>query len=97
MKSNDIKVIAAVAAIFALFAVSCEASNGPWERGERRGPPPEAVEACKGKSEGTAVEFTNRGGEKMKGTCRQMGGQLAAMPDNPGGAKGGPPQDQGSR
>ena len=89
MNRNGIKVIAAATAIIGLLTVSCWASNGPGERGERRGPPPEAVEACKGKSEGTTVEFTNRGGEKMKGTCRQSGGQLAAMPDNPGGSKGG--------
>jgi hypothetical protein len=97
MSRNGINVIAAASAIVGMFAVSCGASNGPAQRGERRGPPPEAVEACKGKSEGTAVEFTNHGGEKMKGTCRQSGSQLAAMPDNPGGSNGGPPKDPGSR
>ena len=97
MNRNGIKVIAAATAIIGLLTVSCWASNGPGERGERRGPPPEAVEACKGKREGTAVEFTNRGGEKMKGTCKQIGGQLAAMPDKPDGSAGGPPKDQENR
>jgi hypothetical protein len=94
MNSNCIKIMAAAVAIVGLFSAVCVASGGSGERGERRGPPPEAVEACKGKSEGTAVEFTNRGGEIMKGTCRQTEGQLAAMPDNLRGRYGGPPQAQ---
>ena len=81
MKRNGLKVMAAIA--FAeLVPVSLRASDRCAERGRPPGPPPEAAEACKGKSEGTVVEFTNRGGEKVKGTCRQFGGQLAAAPDN---------------
>jgi Spy/CpxP family protein refolding chaperone len=36
------------------------------------GPPSEAIEACKGKTEGTEVEFTTRRGDKVKATCRMM-------------------------
>ncbi len=82
MNRHGLIVMAAAIAFAALFPVSLPASDRSMERGRPPGPPPEAVEACKGKSEGTAVEFTNRGGEKVKGTCRQFGGRLAAAPDN---------------
>jgi Spy/CpxP family protein refolding chaperone len=36
------------------------------------GPPTEAIEACKGKAEGTEVDFTNRRGDKVTATCRMM-------------------------
>lgn len=47
----------------------------------RMGPPPEAIEACKDKAEGTAVEFTNRRGETVKATCKQWNGKLVAVPE----------------
>jgi len=46
-------------------------------------PPQEAIDACKGKSEGTSVEFTTPRGT-LKGTCKSMNGQLVAVPE--GGA-----------
>lgn len=46
-------------------------------------PPQEAIDACKGKSEGTAVEFTTPRGT-VKGTCKSMNGQMVAVPE--GGA-----------
>jgi hypothetical protein len=98
MKSNGVRVIAATLATLGIFTVSAWASNGPGERGEcPAGPPPEAVVACKGKSEGASVEFTNRHGDTMKGICRQIGVQLAAMPDRPGGPKVGSEKDSRSR
>jgi hypothetical protein len=56
------------------------AMDGPPGRGGPMGPPPEAVEACKNKSEGTAVEFIGHRGEKIKATCKLIDGQLAAVP-----------------
>ncbi len=50
----------------------------PGGRGHH-GPSPEAIEACKDKSEGTAVEFTNRRGKTVKATCKEINGQLAAV------------------
>jgi hypothetical protein len=44
-------------------------------------PPPEAITACKGKSEGTAVQFATPRGDTLKGVCRQFEGVLAAMPE----------------
>jgi len=49
------------------------------------GPPPEAVAACKGKTEGTQVSFSARGGETLTGVCQKIGDVLAARP------LGGPP------
>jgi len=44
-------------------------------------PPPEAITACKGKSEGTAVQFTTLREDTLKGVCKQFEGILAAMPE----------------
>lgn len=53
-------------------------------RGERPpGPPPEAMAACQGKSEGSKVTFKARNGESMEGVCRMLDGKLAAVPTNP--------------
>lgn len=94
MYGNGIRIVAAAAIMVGQFAVTGWAFSGPEGRGERRGPPPEAVAACQGKSEGATVEFTGRGGETISGTCRQFQGQLAAMPDRPPGAKGNMPKPQ---
>jgi hypothetical protein len=47
------------------------------------------VAACKGKTEGTQVSFTGRGGETLTGVCQKMGDVLAARPlgGPPGGGK----------
>jgi hypothetical protein len=57
------------------------AIDGPPGRGGKMGPPPEAIEACNGKTEGDAVEFTTPRGDKVKAICRQMDGQLVAVPE----------------
>ncbi|HET6421788.1 MAG TPA: hypothetical protein VFG19_16645 [Geobacteraceae bacterium] len=82
MSGYGLNMKAAVIAFALSVPVSLWAGDRPPEHGRPSGPPPEAVEACKGMSEGTVVEFTNRGGEKVRGTCRQSGGRLAAAPDN---------------
>jgi hypothetical protein len=51
-------------------------------QGRQQGPPPEAIEACEGKSVGDSVEFTGRRGESLEATCQEIEGQLAAVPDN---------------
>ncbi len=56
------------------------AIGGPPGRGGKMGPPPEAIEACKGKTEGDAVEFTTPRSDKIKATCEQIDGQLFAVP-----------------
>lgn len=51
-------------------------------QGRPQGPPPEAIEACEGKSVGDSVEFSGRRGESIEATCQEKDGLLAAVPDN---------------
>lgn len=43
---------------------------------QRRGPPPEALEACRGKSPGSAAEMKTPRGDIVKGKC-----QMVLLPD----------------
>lgn len=65
------------------------ASVGPTP-GERREPPQAAFDACKGKSEGAAVEIVTPNGGTIKATCKKFKDQLAAVPE---GAPPPPPQN----
>lgn len=53
---------------------------------DRRGPPPEAYQACEGKTEGTTVTLTMPDGKTLQGICRtshgndSSAGTLVAMP-----------------
>jgi hypothetical protein len=67
-------------------ALRAQGMNGPPRPEGRMKPPPEAVAACQGKSEGTAVQFTTPGGNTLKGVCKQVDGVLAALPE-----RGAPP------
>lgn len=54
--------------------------------GRPPGPPPEAIAACSGKTEGAAVTITMPDGKSLAASCRTMpDGQLAARPDHPPG------------
>jgi Spy/CpxP family protein refolding chaperone len=59
------------------------AGEGPPE-GRGGKPPAEAVDACRGKKSGEEVTFTLRNGEKVNGICRDMRGELVAVPDREG-------------
>ena len=56
----------------------------------RQGPPQEAIDACAGLREGDAVQFTTPRGDAVSGTCRQIRGQMVAVPEGgpPGGRMG---------
>tara|TARA_R110002049_G_scaffold222206_9_gene393819 strand:- start:6785 stop:7069 length:285 start_codon:yes stop_codon:yes gene_type:complete len=59
------------------------------QSGERRGPPPEALEACADQTEGAACSFTGRRGE-VSGSCIVLPSDddaLACAPE--GGPRGG--------
>jgi hypothetical protein len=74
------------------------AQDGPPGRRGRMGPPPEAIKACLDKDEGTVVEVTTPRGDTLKATCKQMGRQLVAVPnDRVRGQKGNPPDDADSK
>jgi hypothetical protein len=80
MDKHIIRTAASLLLIIGSASAVAWATDGPPDRGGRMGPPPEAVEACKDKSEGAAVEFTGPRGEKIKATCKLIDGQLAAVP-----------------
>lgn len=47
--------------------------GGGQQGGEqRRGPPPEALEVCRGKAAGTPVEMKTPRGDMVKGTCTMV-------------------------
>lgn len=55
-----------------------------------QGPPPEAIEACEGKTAGDSVTFADREGESLSATCEEIDDQLVAVPE--GMKRGGRPQ-----
>ena len=81
--------VAAAALSFSLFA-HAQPPNG--QQRERRGPPPEAIEACSGASEGQECVVETPHGT-LEGTCRQMpdAEELACVPND---HRGGPPRGQ---
>lgn len=72
-----------LAGIAALFVVSAALATEPAAApaGARRaGPPPIAIRACNGAGEGDACTFSGLYGERIAGTCKQIGEQLACVP-----------------
>lgn len=51
-------------------------------KGQQGGPPPEAIKACEGKEDGDTTSFKGRRGEELEGICKEIEGQLAAVPEN---------------
>ncbi len=79
----DRRAIAAMAALFALTGNRYCPGTGIVSDPEvtpGKGPPPEAYEACKEKSEGATVEMTTPRGDTIKATCKLINGQLVAVP-----------------
>ncbi len=72
-----------------LASTACaQPGRGGGDSGGRRGPPPEAIQACEGKSADDACSFTGRNDETIDGVCFAPPGvdELACAPE------GGPPQ-----
>lgn len=82
-------VLLSASAATAAFA-ACPEGGGDQNR--PKGPPPEAVAACKGKTAGATVTLTMRDGKTMTGVCEQQGAVLAARPQGMGGK---PPEGGG--
>lgn len=59
---------------------------GGGQGGAHRGPPQEALDACKGKKDGDSVQMRTPRGDTVSGVCR-----LVMVP---GDAKGAPPQQR---
>ena len=66
---------------------------------QHKGPPPQAIEACQGKSAGSACSFTGRNGEALSGTCfaPPAGGPGAAGNQTGASNSSGAPGAQGNR
>lgn len=69
----------------------------PGKGGDRQGPPAEAITACEGQAEGSAVSFSTPRGDTVAGVCRVHNDQLFAVPDNHrgGGRMDSPGQTEG--
>ncbi len=98
MNRKSTKRMVALLGLVGLLVTSSWGFEGrPGGEGGRRpsGPPPEAIAACEGKSEGAVVEFTSPRGDKVSATCRSLDGQLVAAPagKGPRGGTGGPRDD----
>jgi hypothetical protein len=80
--------------LLATYLSSTIASAEPeQESGKRRGPPPEAIEACADQAEGAACTFSGRRGD-VSGSCIVPPNDeetLACAPE------GGPPRGQGEK
>lgn len=61
--------------------------GGGGQGGAHRGPPQEALDACKGKKEGDSAQMRTPRGDTVSGVCR-----LVMVP---GEAKGAPPRKDG--
>jgi len=87
MGANVTKTLG-ILAILALIPAYGYAFGDHWGGRHRQGPPQEAIDACTELSEGDAVQFTTPRGDAVSGTCRQIRGQMVAVPE------GGPPGDR---
>jgi hypothetical protein len=89
-----LKKAVATVALLAFVMTAGVAFGQPPGGGRRSGPPPEAIKACEGKSPGDAVQVQTPRGETITGTCREVRGQLVAVPEGgpPWGHPGLPPE-----
>jgi Spy/CpxP family protein refolding chaperone len=70
-----------MAALVTLIPISGYAYGPHGGDGKRKGPSPQAVEACAERSAGETVEFTTRSGAVKSATCREVQGRLVAVPE----------------
>jgi len=72
---------------FTLLVISTPhalANERPQGSSDRRGPPPEAFEACEGLSAGDSANFEGRNGDLISGTCENdRDDKLVLRPDSP--------------
>ena len=85
MKTNIIAIILSVFCAVSAFGADIDQQQ---HRGRHQGPPPEAYEACEGKSAGDTAEFVSPHGDTVTGVCELQGDRLVLRPDTP------PPDDR---
>lgn len=72
-------------ALLSLALVSALFSNSLYAKkpkGDRKGPPEEAIEACVDKSEGDVVTFTSPRGHELTGVCTIIEEMIVAVPED---------------
>ena len=90
-KNRTNAMIALLALLLAGTATTVSARPEPGDGGGRRGPPPEAINACEGKQVNDQCSFKGRGDETLTGICAAPPNvdELACAPE------GGPPERGG--
>lgn len=89
-------LVLAASATLGLFTLASAAPDGDGERRKRRGPPPEAIEACAELALDDACSVTLRG-ELKEGICfagPDNKGPLACRPDDAPDHHGPPPGER---
>lgn len=69
-------------ALTAITLLLCSSAYANSDQQKRPGPPPEALEVCKGKPAGTPVVMKTPRGDTVKGVCRMV---MIPERDGPGG------------
>ena len=78
-------VIPALAGTLLLAGAAAADNSSEKQRGERRGPPQVAVEACAAAVEGDPCSFQGRRGNTLEGSCASRDDKpLACRPDGHG-------------
>jgi hypothetical protein len=87
------KALGILAVLMALQLSSVAGAEGDGERRKgRRGPPPEAVDACTDSQEGAGCSFIGRRDETVGGTCEFMRDDFVCVPEGHRG-RGGPSEE----
>jgi Spy/CpxP family protein refolding chaperone len=76
-----VRKTALILALAAMVPAAGVAFGGHWDGGKRKGPPQEAIDACKDMSQGDTVQFTSPGGDTVSGICREIRGGMVAVPE----------------
>jgi Spy/CpxP family protein refolding chaperone len=76
-----IRKTALIMALAAMVPASGFAFGGHWDGKKPKGPPQEAIDACKDLAKGDQVQFTTPRGDTVSGICRDMRGGLVAVPE----------------
>ncbi len=90
MQKNRTNTMIAISVLL-LSGLATTASARPGDGGGRRGPPPEAIEACDGKQRNDQCSFTGRGDKTLEGICSAPPGvdELACAPEGAPPERGG--------
>ena len=87
-KTSVILVLLVLAQVAACAGKETLQSHKPGHHG----PPPEAIEACKGHQEGDKVTFKTPHGDEISGICKKLPELLVAIPEKAPSRKDCPPQ-----